>query len=55
MIKKGDQLLDTFVIALKPSVDNGSLTALSVADPALPHPWDAATQVLPLGSTVDPG
>lgn len=49
MIKKGDQLLDTFVNALKPSVDNVSLTALSAADPALPHPWDAATQVLPLG------
>ena len=41
--------MDTFVIALKPSVDNVSLTALSAADPALPHPWDAATQVLPLG------
>lgn len=38
MIKKGDQLLDSFVIALKFSVDNVSLMVLSAADPALASP-----------------
>lgn len=57
IIKKGDQLLDTFVIALKPSVDNVSLTALSAADPALPHPLGCSHSNSSFGfcRAVDPG
>lgn len=55
--KKRDQLLDSFVIALKFSVDNVLLMVLSAADPALASSLGCSCSASSFGfcSTVDPG